>query len=239
MPRRAPGCASSSPAAITATWAGSPALRRGAATRRCCGPRRAPSSCSVSITRRSEDPLAAHGLRDRGAISVYARGRDYHDTLKRRLKALAQWIEARWPGGLKVFVDTAPVMEKPLAEQAGLGWQGKHTNLVSRDFGSWLFLGEIFLSLALEPDAPEADHCGVVPALSRCLPDRGVSGTLPARCAALHLVSDDRAQGDDPARAAPADRQSDLWLRRLPRGLPVEQICPRPRRSPTFCRAKS
>jgi epoxyqueuosine reductase len=113
-----------------------------------------------------QDPLAARDLRDRGAVSVYAQGRDYHDTLKRRLKALAHWIEARWPGGLKLFVDTAPVMEKPLAERAGLGWQGKHTNLVSRHFGSWLFLGEIYLSLVLEPDAAEADHCG---SCQRCL----------------------------------------------------------------------
>jgi epoxyqueuosine reductase len=113
-----------------------------------------------------EDPLALAQTPDRGIVSVYARGRDYHDTLKRRLKALAQWIEERWPGTLKLFVDTAPVMEKPLAERAGLGWQGKHTNLVSRQFGSWLFLGEIYLSLALEPDAAETDHCG---SCSRCL----------------------------------------------------------------------
>jgi len=97
---------------------------------------------------------------DAGNVSVYARGRDYHDTVKKRLKALARWIAERWPSELKVFVDTAPVMEKPLAQQAGLGWQGKHTNLVSREFGSWLFLGEIYLSLALEPDAAESDHCG-------------------------------------------------------------------------------
>jgi epoxyqueuosine reductase len=117
-----------------------------------------------------DDPLGALADPERGAISVYARGRDYHDTLKRRLKTLARWIAARWPaelpGGLKVFVDTAPVMEKPLAQQAGLGWQGKHTNLVSREFGSWLFLGEIYLSLALAPDASESDHCG---ACRRCL----------------------------------------------------------------------
>jgi epoxyqueuosine reductase len=123
-----------------------------------------------------EDPLAVHDARDRGAVSVYARGRDYHDTLKRRLKTLAQWIEERWPGGLKLFVDTAPVMEKPLAERAGLGWQGKHTNLVSRDFGSWLFLGEIYLSLALEPDAAEADHCG---SCRRCL-DACPTAAFPA-----------------------------------------------------------
>jgi epoxyqueuosine reductase len=106
------------------------------------------------------DPLAALSDPEQGAISVYARGRDYHDTLKKRLKALARWIAARWPSELKVFVDTAPVMEKPLAREAGLGWQGKHTNLVSRQLGSWLFLGEIYLSLALAPDTPESDHCG-------------------------------------------------------------------------------
>src|SRR5262252_8114643 len=113
-----------------------------------------------------DDPLALAGKHDRGVVSVYARGRDYHDTLKRRLKHLAHWIDERWPGALKLFVDTAPVMEKPLAERAGLGWQGKHTNLVSRQFGSWLFLGEIYLSLALEPDPPEHDHCG---SCRRCL----------------------------------------------------------------------
>src|SRR5438876_4887556 len=107
-----------------------------------------------------DDPLAAAANPERGAISVYARGRDYHDTLKRRLKALARWIAARWPAELKVFVDTAPVMEKPLAQKAGLGWQGKHTNLVSREFGSWLFLGSIFTTLELPPDNPEQDHCG-------------------------------------------------------------------------------
>jgi epoxyqueuosine reductase len=113
-----------------------------------------------------DDPLAALADPERGAISVYARGRDYHDTVKQRLKALARWIAARWPSELKVFVDTAPVMEKPLAREAGLGWQGKHTNLVSRQFGSWLFLGEIYLSLALLPDATESDHCG---GCRRCL----------------------------------------------------------------------
>jgi epoxyqueuosine reductase len=123
-----------------------------------------------------QDPLALRDARDRGVVSVYAHGRDYHDTLKRRLKALAHWIEARWPGGLKLFVDTAPVMEKPLAERAGIGWQGKHTNLVSRDFGSWLFLGEIYLSLALEPDDPQADHCG---SCRRCL-DACPTAAFPA-----------------------------------------------------------
>jgi len=99
-----------------------------------------------------EDPLAVTRRGEAGAISVYARGRDYHDIMKPRLKALARWIAATWPGELKVFVDTAPVMEKPLAARAGIGWQGKHTNLVSRDLGSWLFLGEVFTTLALAPD---------------------------------------------------------------------------------------
>ena len=94
-----------------------------------------------------------------GNISVYARNRDYHDIIKGKLKHLAQYIAALGEG-VKVFVDTAPVMEKPLAEQAGLGWQGKHTNLVSREHGSWLFLGEIFTTLEIAPDAPEQDHCG-------------------------------------------------------------------------------
>jgi epoxyqueuosine reductase len=106
------------------------------------------------------DALAGLGDKSRGNISVYARGRDYHDLVKSRLKALARRIVETWPGELKVFVDTAPVMEKPLAMAGGIGWQGKHTNLVSRDFGSWLFLGEIYLSLDLPPDEAEADHCG-------------------------------------------------------------------------------
>ncbi len=113
-----------------------------------------------------EDPLAVLERRDRAGISVYARGDDYHDVIKGRLKHLAQWLAARAGGDVKVFVDTAPVMEKPLAEQAGLGWQGKHTNLVSRRFGSWLFLGCILTDLALEPDPPERDRCG---SCRRCL----------------------------------------------------------------------
>ncbi len=108
----------------------------------------------------SQDPLAALGKPEQGAVSVYARGRDYHDIVKSRLKALARFIGEHWPTELKVFVDTAPVMEKPLAERAGIGWQGKHTNLVSRELGSWLFLGEIYLAMELEPDEREADHCG-------------------------------------------------------------------------------
>ncbi len=106
------------------------------------------------------DALAGLHARSRGNISVYARGRDYHDVVKGKLKHLAQFIAARFAAEVKVFVDTAPVMEKPLAQQAGLGWQGKHTNLVSRVHGSWLFLGEIYTSLALPPDAAHVDRCG-------------------------------------------------------------------------------
>ena len=106
------------------------------------------------------DPLAILREPAKGAISVYAHGDDYHELIKVRLKALARWLQARFGGELKVFVDTAPLLEKPLAERAGLGWQGKHTNLVSRQFGSWLFLGSILTSLELPPDAPEPEACG-------------------------------------------------------------------------------
>jgi epoxyqueuosine reductase len=106
------------------------------------------------------DPLAVLGRRGRGAISVYACGDDYHDVIKKRLKLLGRWLIARAGGDVKVFVDTAAVMEKPLAAAAGIGWQGKHTNLVSRRFGSWLFLGALFTTLELSADAGEVDHCG-------------------------------------------------------------------------------
>ena len=107
-----------------------------------------------------QDPLAGLERTDRGYLSVYARHRDYHDVLKGRLKELAGWVAARFACEVKVFVDTAPVLEKPLAQRAGLGWQGKHTNLVSREYGSWLFLGEILTDLELPADEPERDHCG-------------------------------------------------------------------------------
>jgi epoxyqueuosine reductase len=107
-----------------------------------------------------DDPLAVLRERSRGGISVYARGDDYHDVIKPRLKSLGRWLIEKAGGDVKVFVDTAAVMEKPLAAASGIGWQGKHTNLVSRRFGSWLFLGAIFTTLDLPPDAPEDDHCG-------------------------------------------------------------------------------
>ena len=112
----------------------------------------------------SGDPLAALEREDVGAVSVYGRNRDYHDVIKGRLKELAAFlVRAAKPiqADVKVFVDTAPLMEKPLAARAGIGWQGKHTNLVSREFGSWLFLGAILTNLELPLDRAEADHCGV------------------------------------------------------------------------------
>ena len=123
-----------------------------------------------------EDPLALLQRKDRAGISVYARHRDYHDVIKGRLKDLAQKFASRSGADVKVFVDTAPVMEKPLAEAAGIGWQGKHTNLVSREFGSWLFLGSIFTTADLAPDARNSGQCGSCRA---CL-DICPTGAFPA-----------------------------------------------------------
>ena len=122
------------------------------------------------------DPMAALERRDRAAISVYAQGDDYHELIKTRLKALARWLVGESGCELKVFVDTAPLMEKPLAQRAGIGWQGKHTNLVSRQFGSWLFLGVVLTTLDLEPDAESDEHCG---ACRACL-DICPTNALPA-----------------------------------------------------------
>ncbi|TAL01866.1 MAG: tRNA epoxyqueuosine(34) reductase QueG [Rhodospirillaceae bacterium] len=133
------------------------------------------------------DPREVLDAHDRGAISVYAQNRDYHDVIKGRLKQVASWLAAASGAEVKVFVDTAPVLEKPLAQSAGLGWQGKHTNLVSRTFGSWLFLGEIFTTLDLPTDSAEADHCG---ACQRCLdicPTRAFTG--PYRIDARRCIS--------------------------------------------------
>jgi epoxyqueuosine reductase len=106
------------------------------------------------------DPRRLLDHKDRGLVSVYARNKDYHDVIKKRLKRLAMWMHDTTGHDVKVFVDTAPVMEKPLAEAAGVGWQGKHTNVVSRDFGSWLFLGEVFTTLDIAPDPATSNHCG-------------------------------------------------------------------------------
>ena len=134
-----------------------------------------------------DDPLALLERRDRAAVSVYAWGRDYHDVLKKRLKRLARFVAERYHTEVKVFVDTAPVMEKPVAMRAGVGWQGKHTNLVSREWGSWLFLGEVFTALPLPPDEPEADHCGSCRACLDVCPTRAF--TAPYRLDATRCIS--------------------------------------------------
>ena len=132
------------------------------------------------------DPLDLLSRKERGAVSVYARtARDYHDVVKRRLKRLARWLVEASGAAVKVFVDTAPVMEKPAAAAAGLGWQGKHTNLVSRRHGSWLFLGEVFTTLALEPDAPHEDRCGSCRACLDACPTEAFTAPYrldPRRC---------------------------------------------------------
>ena len=139
------------------------------------------------------DPLALAGSPDRARISVYAQGGDYHDTVKKALKALARWLVAEadkrklGPAGVKVFVDTAPVMEKPLGQAAGLGWQGKHTNLVSQNHGSWLFLGAIYTTLAFEPDQPGQDHCGSCTACQTACPTQAF--TAPYQLDARRCVS--------------------------------------------------
>jgi len=133
------------------------------------------------------DPLEILARRDRGAISVYAQNRDYHDVVKGKLKAIASKLAARSGADVKVFVDTAPVMEKPLAAAAGIGWQGKHTNLVSREFGSWLFLGSIFTNAELEADAAETDHCGSCQACLDICPTDAFPG--PYRLDARRCIS--------------------------------------------------
>lgn len=156
------------------------------------------------------DPLAVLGRRDHGAVSVYARGKDYHDLVKKRLKRLGRWLiaEAGQSCEIKVFVDTAPVMEKPLAQAAGLGWQGRHTNLVSRQTGNWMFLGAIFTTVALPEDAPETDHCGSCRA---CL-DICPTGAFPApykldarRCIS-YLTIEHRGPVDEALRPALGNR---------------------------------
>ena len=118
----------------------------------------------------TEDPLRLELERSTARISVYAQGGDYHDAVKRPLKGLARWLVDRAGGEVKVFVDTAPVMEKPLAEAAGIGWQGKHTNVLSREHGNWLFLGCVMTTLELQPDAPHRDRCGSCNACQRACP---------------------------------------------------------------------
>jgi epoxyqueuosine reductase len=133
------------------------------------------------------DPLTLAEAKDRGRISAYAQGGDYHKTVKKGLKALGRWLHERFGGELKVFVDTAPVMEKPLAAAAGIGWQGKHTNLLSREHGNWLFLGIIYTTLGLQPDAPAAKHCGSCTACIAACPTGAITG--PHRMDARRCIS--------------------------------------------------
>ena len=135
----------------------------------------------------ASDPLALAERGDLGRISVYAQGSDYHKILKKALKALGRWLAETHGGELKVFVDTAPVMEKPLAAAAGLGWQGKHTNLLSREHGNWLFLGIVMTSLELAPDAPAAEHCGTCTRCIDACPTAAITG--PGRIDARRCIS--------------------------------------------------
>ena len=156
----------------------------------------------------ADDPLKITRQPTRGNISIYARGRDYHDVLKSRLKQLARWMVAETDAGVKVFVDTAPVMEKPLAQAAGLGWQGKHTNLVSRRFGSWLFLGEIYTTLELVPDRPHDDHCGSCRACIDACPTQALSddGRMDARACISYLTIEHAGPIDPELRAGMGNR---------------------------------
>ena len=133
------------------------------------------------------DPLSLAHARERGRVSAYAQGGDYHKTVKKGLKALGRWMHERFGGELKVFVDTAPVMEKPLAAAAGIGWQGKHTNVLSREHGNWLFLGVIYTTLELEPDEPASMHCGSCSACIGACPTGAITG--PHRMDARRCIS--------------------------------------------------
>jgi epoxyqueuosine reductase len=156
----------------------------------------------------AQDPRAILAEKERGAISVYAQGDDYHELMKKRAKRLASAIAAQHGVAVKVFVDTAPVMEKPAAMRAGLGWQGKHTNLVSRDFGSWLFLAEIFLALDLPPDDAEADHCGTCARCIAACPTGAITGPyrIDARACISYLTIEHKGPIPRAFRAAMGNR---------------------------------
>ncbi|MEM9476747.1 MAG: tRNA epoxyqueuosine(34) reductase QueG [Pseudomonadota bacterium] len=155
-----------------------------------------------------EDPLATLDQRDRATISVYARQRDYHDLVKKRLKRVARWLIAEAGGAVKVFVDTAPVAEKPLAQAAGLGWQGKHTNLLSRDLGNWFFLGAIFTTLEIDADPAEIDHCGSCRACLDICPTDAFPAPyqLDARRCISYLTIEHKGPVDEALRAQMGNR---------------------------------
>jgi epoxyqueuosine reductase len=154
------------------------------------------------------DPLAILERPDLGAVSVYAQGRDYHDVVKKRLKRLARWLIEQEPCQVKVFVDTAPVPEKALAQAAGLGWQGKHTNIVSRDWGNWAFLGSVFTTLKLEPDAPEVDRCGSCTACQEVCPTNAFPAPykLDGRRCISYLTIEHKGPVDEKMRSALGNR---------------------------------
>ena len=154
------------------------------------------------------DPMAVLTHPDRAAISVYAQGRDYHDLVKRRLKRLGRWLVDQTAAEIKVFVDTAPVMEKPLAQAAGLGWLGKHTNLLSRDLGNWFFLGAIFTTLDLPADAPEVSHCGSCTACLDICPTKAFPAPyrLDARRCISYLTIEHKGPVDPDLRALMGNR---------------------------------
>ena len=154
------------------------------------------------------DPMAGLAERGRGVVSVYAQGKDYHDLVKRRLKRLGRWLVDASGCEIKVFVDTAPVMEKPLAQAAGLGWQGKHTNLLGRDLGNWVFLGAIFTTLELEPDAAEVSHCGNCTACLDVCPTRAFPAPyqLDARRCISYLTIEHKGPVEPELRALMGNR---------------------------------
>ena len=154
------------------------------------------------------DPMAGLAARDRGVVSVYAQGKDYHDLVKRRLKRLGRWLLDQAGGEIKVFLDTAPVMEKPLAQAAGLGWQGKHTNLLARDLGNWFFLGAIFTTLDLPKDAPEISHCGTCTACLDVCPTRAFPAPyqLDARRCISYLTIEHKGPVDEGLRGLMGNR---------------------------------
>ncbi len=154
------------------------------------------------------DPLAVLDQPGKGAVSVYAQGRDYHDVVKKRLKRLARWLIEQAPCEVKVFVDTAPVPEKALAQAAGLGWQGKHTNVLSRDWGNWAFLGSVFTTLELAADAPEVDHCGSCRACQDVCPTDAFPApyTLDARRCISYLTIEHSGPVDLELRARMGNR---------------------------------
>ncbi len=156
----------------------------------------------------AEDPMATLAQGDVGTVSVYARNKDYHDLVKKRLKRLARWLIAEAGGEVKVFVDTAPVPEKPLAQASGLGWQGKHTNLVSRELGNWFFIGSIFTTLEIETDSPEIDHCGSCRACLDICPTEAFPAPyqLDARRCISYLTIEHKGAVDEELRAKLGNR---------------------------------